>query len=153
MPAWGLPAWSTPRVGNSQHLLAIIYLSRRLKSLDTIVLPAAELADANPLDVVARATRDEGADRTLWCAAGLCAVSVGGSKAPTLQDGGAERRRARWAAAEMVALRVGSEETALRQQVKPAGGVWNAQRKVGEVPYEQVVRLGLRGRSGAEEVI
>jgi len=72
---------------------------------------------------------------------------------PTLQDGGAERRRVRWAAAEVVALRVGSEETALRQQVKPAGGVWNAQRKVGEVPYEQMVRLGPCDRSGAEEVI
>ena len=57
------------------------------------------------------------------------------------------------AAAEVVALRVGIEETALRQQVKPAGGVWNAQRKVEEVPYEQVVRLGLRDQSGAEEVI
>ncbi|HOV49520.1 MAG TPA: hypothetical protein PLM06_12895 [Anaerolineae bacterium] len=45
------------------------------------------------------------------------------------------------------------EETALRQQVKPAGGVWNAQRKVEEVPYEQVVRLGLRGRLVTEEVI
>mgnify|MGYP007070744063 CR=1 FL=1 len=100
-------------MGNSQHLLAIIYLSRRLKGLDTIVLPVPELTDANPLDVVARATRDERADRTLWCAAGLCAVSVGGSKVQALQDGGAERRRARWAAAEVVVLRVGIEETAL----------------------------------------
>ncbi len=47
----------------------------------------------------------------------------------------------------------GSEETAPRQQVKPAGGVWNAQRKVEEVPYEQVMRLGPCDRSGAEEVI
>ncbi len=57
------------------------------------------------------------------------------------------------AAAEVVAIRVGIEETALRQQVKPAGGGWNAQRKVWEVPYEQVVRLGLRDRLVAEEVI
>ena len=96
-----------PKSGEQSTLLAIVYLSRRLKSLDTIVLPVPELADVNPLDVVARATRDEGADRTLWCAAGLCAVSVGGSKVQALQDGGAERRRARWAAAEVVALRVG----------------------------------------------
>ncbi len=47
----------------------------------------------------------------------------------------------------------GSEETALRQQVKPAGGVWNTQWKAGEVPYEQVMRLGPRDRSGTEEVI
>jgi hypothetical protein len=57
------------------------------------------------------------------------------------------------AAAEDVAIRVEIEETALRQQVQPAGGVWNAQWKVWEVTYEQVVRLGLRDRLVTEEVI
>lgn len=57
------------------------------------------------------------------------------------------------AATEIVALRIGIEETALRQQVKQAGGVWNAQRKVWELAYEQVVQLGLRERLVREEAI
>lgn len=57
------------------------------------------------------------------------------------------------AATEIVALRIGIEETALRQQVKQAGGTWNAQRKVWELKYEQVVRLGLGDRLVREEAI
>lgn len=47
---------------------------------------------------------------------------------------------------EVVGVRVAYEETALRQQVKRAGGRWNGERKVWELPYRQVKALSLEKR-------
>jgi hypothetical protein len=46
----------------------------------------------------------------------------------------------------IVQIRVAREEAAIIQQVKGAGGKWNAQQRVWEIRYDQVVRLGLEGR-------
>ena len=45
-----------------------------------------------------------------------------------------------------VALRVEWGETELGIKVKKAGGVWDAHKKVWELEYEQVERLGLQDR-------
>ena len=45
-----------------------------------------------------------------------------------------------------VALRIEWGEIELGIKVKKAGGVWDAERKVWELAYEQVERLGLEGR-------
>jgi len=48
----------------------------------------------------------------------------------------------------LVAVRVVFAEADLRQRVKAAGGKWNADRKVWEFRFAEVVRLGLEGRIG-----
>ena len=45
-----------------------------------------------------------------------------------------------------VGLKVDWHETEIRRQVKRAGGVWNAPKKVWEIEYGQVERLGLADR-------
>jgi hypothetical protein len=57
-----------------------------------------------------------------------------------------EPLRPAWSDDTLVALRVGAQERAGRQQVKAAGGRWNPRRVVWELPYGQVVALGLRER-------
>jgi hypothetical protein len=57
-----------------------------------------------------------------------------------------EPPRPSWSDDTLVALRVGAQERAVRQQVKAAGGRWNPRRVVWELPYGQVVALGLRER-------
>ncbi|MGE0822356.1 MAG: hypothetical protein AB7G75_24025 [Candidatus Binatia bacterium] len=52
----------------------------------------------------------------------------------------------RWKADTMVAIQVAAQERAIRQQVKAAGGKWNPQAVVWELPYGQVVALGLAER-------
>jgi hypothetical protein len=47
---------------------------------------------------------------------------------------------------EIVGVRVAIEEVALRQQVRNAGGKWNWEKKVWNLPYEQVVAMGLKKR-------
>jgi hypothetical protein len=47
---------------------------------------------------------------------------------------------------EIVGLRVGLKETDLQRRVKAAGGKWNPGRRVWEIRYDQVVRLGLIDR-------
>jgi hypothetical protein len=44
---------------------------------------------------------------------------------------------------QVVAVRVAAPETTLRQQVKNAGGQWDAQRHVRKLRYDRVVALGL----------
>jgi hypothetical protein len=43
-------------------------------------------------------------------------------------------------------VRVGRNETALRQQVKAAGGIWRYPQMVWELPRELAIQLGLRDR-------
>jgi hypothetical protein len=54
-----------------------------------------------------------------------------------------------------VAIRVAAQEREVRQQVKSTGGKWNLREVVWELPYGQVVALGLtehivRTRAGQE---
>lgn len=48
-----------------------------------------------------------------------------------------------WPAATLVALQVAGQEREVRQRVKAAGGKWNPRAVVWELPYGQVVALGL----------
>lgn len=43
-------------------------------------------------------------------------------------------------------VRIGYQETSLRQQVKAAGGVWDAQQKLWSLPRAAIRRLGLKDR-------
>jgi hypothetical protein len=43
-------------------------------------------------------------------------------------------------------LRIQYDEITLRNLVKAAGGKWNPERKAWELPYQQVLRLGLAER-------
>jgi len=47
---------------------------------------------------------------------------------------------------QMVPIRVSAPETAIRQQVKNAGGQWDPQRGVWTLRYDRVVALGLSER-------
>jgi hypothetical protein len=46
----------------------------------------------------------------------------------------------------IVGVRIAAREVSLRRQVKQAGGQWNPERKLWELPYHQVVTLGLEER-------
>ncbi|MBI3801104.1 MAG: hypothetical protein HY268_29555 [Deltaproteobacteria bacterium] len=46
----------------------------------------------------------------------------------------------------LVAIQVAAQERGVRQQVKAAGGKWNPRSVVWELPYGQVVALGLTDR-------
>jgi hypothetical protein len=46
--------------------------------------------------------------------------------------------------------RVAVSEDAVRRHVKGAGGKWNPQQGVWELPYERVVAFGLSGRVGGD---
>ena len=51
-------------------------------------------------------------------------------------------------------IRVGYEETGLRDQVKQIGGIWRPQHKLWEMSYAQIEALGLQDRiTGGEESI
>ena len=43
-------------------------------------------------------------------------------------------------------VRIGYQETSLRQQIMAAGGVWDAQRKLWSLPKPAIRRLGLSDR-------
>ena len=51
-----------------------------------------------------------------------------------------------WQADTFVALQVAAQERTGRQQVKAAGGKWNPKEVIWELPYGQVVALGLTAR-------
>jgi len=60
-----------------------------------------------------------------------------------------------WSTETVVAIRVAAQEREVRQQVKSTGGKWNLREVVWELPYGQVVALGLterivRTRAGQE---
>jgi hypothetical protein len=46
----------------------------------------------------------------------------------------------------IVEIKVGWGEVEVGRQVKRAGGKWNPQKKVWELRYDQVVKLGLQDR-------
>jgi hypothetical protein len=46
----------------------------------------------------------------------------------------------------IVAIRIAFQETALRDHAKRAGGTWNPDRRLWELPYRQAVRAGLADR-------
>jgi hypothetical protein len=52
----------------------------------------------------------------------------------------------RWRDDTLVAIRVAAQEREVRKQVKAVGGKWNPRKVVWELPYGQVVALGLTGR-------
>lgn len=52
----------------------------------------------------------------------------------------------KWQDDTFVALQVAAQEREIRQRVKAAGGKWNPQDVVWELPYGQVVTLGLTER-------
>ncbi|MFN7943906.1 MAG: hypothetical protein U0Z53_00890 [Blastocatellia bacterium] len=49
-------------------------------------------------------------------------------------------------AAAIVGVRVGVREYALQQQVRQAGGRWNARRRLWEIRYDKTLALGLEDR-------
>ena len=53
---------------------------------------------------------------------------------------------------QIVALRIGFAEVALRERVKQAGGKWSPRRKVWELCYGRVVALNLEARIVEYEV-
>ena len=57
-----------------------------------------------------------------------------------------EPQRARKVGDQLVAIQVAVSEMDIRNQVKRAGGVWNPQRRVWELRYDQVISLGLTHR-------
>jgi hypothetical protein len=57
-----------------------------------------------------------------------------------------EPPRPHWPADSLVALQIAAQEREVRQQVKAAGGKWNAKAMVWELSYGQVVALGLTAR-------
>jgi hypothetical protein len=52
---------------------------------------------------------------------------------------------------KIMRLRITYGEFALREQVKAAGGKWNLQKQVWELPYQAVLKLGLAGRIITED--
>ena len=57
-----------------------------------------------------------------------------------------EPPRPKWQEDTLVALQVAAQEREIRQKVKTAGGKWNPKEGVWELPYGQVVALGLTER-------
>ncbi|NOT53940.1 MAG: hypothetical protein HOP18_04975 [Deltaproteobacteria bacterium] len=57
-----------------------------------------------------------------------------------------EPPKPQWPEDTLVALQVGVQERVVQQQVKAAGGKWNPKEVVWELPYGQVVTLGLTAR-------
>jgi hypothetical protein len=57
-----------------------------------------------------------------------------------------EPPRPRFAAAQIVALRVAFADVAPRERVKQAGGTWDPERSVWHLRYDRVAALGLTSR-------
>jgi len=53
----------------------------------------------------------------------------------------------------VVSLRVAASEREIREQVKRPGGVWKTERRVWELRYGQVIKLGLEERIVAAQSI
>ena len=47
---------------------------------------------------------------------------------------------------DMVGVRIDYVEADLREQVKPAGGIWRSKQKLWELSYAKVVALGIEDR-------
>ncbi len=58
-----------------------------------------------------------------------------------------------WHADTLVALQIAAQEREVRQHVKAAGGKWNPKEVIWELPYGQVVALGLTARIVAQVAV
>ena len=47
---------------------------------------------------------------------------------------------------KLMPLKVGYSETAVRKLIKSVGGRWNPQKRVWELPYREILSLGLQDR-------
>jgi hypothetical protein len=56
------------------------------------------------------------------------------------------RRNPRREPEELVAVRIGFSETALRERIKVAGAIWRPRQRLWEVDWKMVRALGLRDR-------
>ena len=56
------------------------------------------------------------------------------------------RRNARREPNDMVAVRIEFSETALRERIKAAGGIWRHRQRLWEVDWKTVRELGLQAR-------
>jgi hypothetical protein len=52
----------------------------------------------------------------------------------------------------MVAARIGFVETALREQIKAAGGIWRHKQRLREVDWMTVRELGIQARVVARDL-
>ena len=57
----------------------------------------------------------------------------------------------KWEDSTLVSLQVAAQEREIRQRVKAAGGKWNPREVVWELPYGQVVALGMTDRIVSKE--
>ena len=62
------------------------------------------------------------------------------------------RRNPRRKPEDMVAVRIGFSETALREQIKTAGAIWRPKHRLWEVDWRTVRELGLQGRVVAQDL-
>ena len=60
------------------------------------------------------------------------------------------RRNPRREPEDMVAVRIGFSETALREQIKAAGAIWRPKHRLWEVDWKTVRDLGLQARVVAQ---
>lgn len=63
------------------------------------------------------------------------------------------QRNARREPHDMVAVRIEYSETALRERVKSAGGIWRHRQQLWEVDWKTVRELGLQGRVAVQDPI
>jgi hypothetical protein len=62
------------------------------------------------------------------------------------------QRNARREPYDMVALRIEFSVTALREQIKSAGGIWRHKQRLWEVDWKTVRELGLQARVVAQDL-
>ena len=62
------------------------------------------------------------------------------------------QRHARREPHDMVAVRINYSETALRERIKTAGGIWRHRQRLWEVDWRTVRDLGLQGRVVIQEL-
>jgi hypothetical protein len=65
---------------------------------------------------------------------------------PWKPEDATEARRTEHKPSDRVAVRIGFDETELRQTVKRVGGIWRPRQKLWELSFAQVVELGIGDR-------
>jgi len=61
------------------------------------------------------------------------------------------QRSARREPHDMVAVRIEYSQTALRERIKTAGGIWRHRQRLWEVDWKTVRELGLQGRVAVQD--
>jgi hypothetical protein len=51
-----------------------------------------------------------------------------------------------WNMTDRLGIRVDVGETEIREKVKQSGGIWRPRQKLWELPYAEILALGLEGR-------